>query len=167
MLRLVRTFSNLDSNREQFATASEDGSVRLFDARNLQHSTILYDDPKRRALNHIAWNKQEPYTIAIIPHGSMEVLMIDIRKLQIREAFAYNNHNAVINAMAWAPHSSIHHVTCGADSQALIWQTDRYPREEPILAYKATGEITNVKWSRTQSEWIAICFGNCVEVLRV
>lgn len=160
-------FSNLESAREQFATASEDGSVRLFDARNLQHSTILYDDPKKRPLNHIAWNKQDPFIIAILPHGSTEVLMIDIRKLQTRDSTTYNNHNSVINSMAWAPHSPIHICTVGIDNQALIWQTDRFPREEPILAYKAAGEICQVKWSKAQSEWISIVFGNSIEVLRV
>jgi len=160
-------FSNMESSREQFATASEGGSVRLFDARNLQHSTILYDDSRRRPLNHIAWNKKEPYTIAILPHGSTEVLMIDIRKLQIRDSITYNNHNSIINSMAWAPHSEIHICTVGIDHQALIWQTDRVPREEPILAYKAAGEIRQVKWSKAQSEWIAITFGNNIEVLRV
>lgn len=39
--------------------------------------------------------------------------------------------------------------------------------EDPILAYTAEGEINNVQWASTQPDWIAICYNNCLEILRV
>jgi WD repeat-containing protein 68 len=39
--------------------------------------------------------------------------------------------------------------------------------EDPILAYTADGEINQVQWSTTQPDWIAICFNNSLEILRV
>ena len=39
--------------------------------------------------------------------------------------------------------------------------------EVPILAYVAQNEINQVQWSVTQSDWIAICFKDNVEILRV
>ena len=50
-----------------------DGSVRLFDLRSLQHSTILYEDTEKRMLNHIAWNKREHTKLATVAHESFEV----------------------------------------------------------------------------------------------
>ncbi|TNN26107.1 DDB1- and CUL4-associated factor 7 [Liparis tanakae] len=39
--------------------------------------------------------------------------------------------------------------------------------EDPILAYTSEGEINNVQWASTQPDWIAICYNNCLEILRV
>ena len=55
------------------------------------------------------------------------------------------------------------------DHQALIWDIQQMPRaiEDPILAYTAAGEINQIQWSSTQPDWIAICYNNCLEILRV
>ena len=55
------------------------------------------------------------------------------------------------------------------DHQALIWDIQSMPRaiEDPILAYTAAGEINQIQWSSTQPDWIAICYNNCLEILRV
>ena len=55
------------------------------------------------------------------------------------------------------------------DHQALIWDIQQMPRaiEDPILAYTAGGEINQIQWSSTQPDWIAICYNNCLEILRV
>lgn len=55
------------------------------------------------------------------------------------------------------------------DRQALIWDIQPMPQpiEVPILAYVAEGEINQVQWSSTQSDWIAICYRDNVEILRV
>jgi len=57
----------------------------------------------------------------------------------------------------------------GDDRQALIWDIQQMPKaiEDPILAYTADGEINQVQWSTTQPDWIAICFNNSLEILRV
>ncbi|VDP14159.1 unnamed protein product [Soboliphyme baturini] len=39
--------------------------------------------------------------------------------------------------------------------------------EDPILAYRASSEINQVHWANSQPDWIAICFNNCLEILRV
>lgn len=55
------------------------------------------------------------------------------------------------------------------DHQALIWDIQQMPRaiEDPILAYTAEGEINQIQWATTQPDWIAICYNNCLEILRV
>lgn len=68
-----------------------------------------------------------------------------------------------------APYSPIHVCTAGEDRQALIWDLSRIPAaiEEPILAYGAAGEINNVQWSSAFPDWIAICYNNTLEILKV
>ena len=39
-----------------FATVGEDGSVRLFDTRELRNSNIVYESESRIPLTHVKWN---------------------------------------------------------------------------------------------------------------
>ncbi|KAL7073485.1 hypothetical protein ACQ4LE_007027 [Meloidogyne hapla] len=160
-------FARLDNGgRDQFATAGADGSVRLFDLRSLQHSTILYEDPEKRMLNHIAWNKREHTKLATVAHESFEVVILDIR-VPCRPLARFGNHRGFINGIAWAPHSTVHITTAGSDRQALIWQMNHFNRDEPILAYTAEGEINQIHWSNNFHQWISICFNKNMEILRV
>jgi WD repeat-containing protein 68 len=38
---------------------------------------------------------------------------------------------------------------------------------DPILAYRAEAEINQVQWSKSQPDWIAICFNKTLQILRV
>lgn len=38
---------------------------------------------------------------------------------------------------------------------------------DPILAYSAGAEVNQLQWSATQPDWVAICFGNKTQILRV
>lgn len=49
-----------------FASAGEDGSVRHFDLRDLEHSTIIYESEDQSPLLRVAWNKVDPNYLATI-----------------------------------------------------------------------------------------------------
>jgi WD repeat-containing protein 68 len=38
---------------------------------------------------------------------------------------------------------------------------------DPILAYRAEAEVNQVQWSKSQPDWIAICFNKTLQILRV
>ena len=56
-----------------FVCAGADGSVRMFDLRHLEHSTIIYEDPQHHPLLRLAWNKQDPNYLATMAMDAMEV----------------------------------------------------------------------------------------------
>ena len=99
---------------------------------------------------------------------SNEIIILDVR-VPCAPVARLSNHRACVNGIAWAPHSSCHICTAGDDRQALIWDIQQIPRpiDDPILAYTADGEINQVQWSSTLPDWIAICYGSCLEILRV
>ncbi|CAM6088722.1 unnamed protein product [Calypogeia fissa] len=154
-----------------FASVSADGSVRVFDLRDKEHSTIIYENPENTPLLRLGWNKQDPRYMATIVMDSAKVIVLDIRfpTLPVAEL---QRHQACVNAVAWAPHSSCHICTAGDDSQALIWDlsTMTTPVEgglDPILAYTAGAEINQLQWSSTQPDWVAIAFAKKLQILRV
>lgn len=155
-----------------FASVSADGSVRVFDLRDKEHSTIIYESSQPETpLLRLGWNKQDPRYMATILMDSSKVVVLDIRYPTLPVA-ELRRHQAPVNALAWAPHSSCHICTAGDDSQALIWDlsTMSQPMDsslDPILAYSAGAEINQLQWSTSQPEWVAVAFSNKLQILRV
>eukprot|EP01113_Clastostelium_recurvatum_P045757 TRINITY_DN7912_c0_g1_i1.p1 TRINITY_DN7912_c0_g1~~TRINITY_DN7912_c0_g1_i1.p1 ORF type:complete len:327 (+),score=82.95 TRINITY_DN7912_c0_g1_i1:126-1106(+) len=151
-----------------FASVGADGSVRMFDLRHLEHSTIIYETPGMQPLLRLAWNKQDHNYLAAMPMDSQKVIILDIRVPSIPAA-ELQGHGAALNSLAWAPHSSCHICTAGDDRQALIWDLSNMPKpvDEPILAYQAEAEVNQLQWSLLQPDWISIAFGQKVQILRV
>ncbi|CAJ0582288.1 unnamed protein product, partial [Mesorhabditis spiculigera] len=161
-------FSKMNNGRDIFATVGADGSARMFDLRNLEHSTIIYEDQERNQLMRLAWNKQNQQHLALFAKDSTEVLILDMR-VPCQPMARLRNHQGAVNGVAWAPHSGQHICTAGDDNQALIWDVSALPRvvEDPILAYQAGGEVSQVHWGSVHNNWICICFNKTLEILRV
>lgn len=103
-----------------FASVGADGSVRLFDQRNLDHSTIIYETTPSAPLLRMAWNKVNSNYIATFALDTPGCIVLDIRKPSIAlTAMVYNE--SCINSLQWSPKNS-NHLLCGTeDGEALIW----------------------------------------------
>jgi WD repeat-containing protein 68 len=115
-----------------FASVGADGSIRMFDLRSLEHSTIVYESPETSPgtiapLIRLAWNKQDPNYLATVTMDSSKVIILDIR-VPSMPAAVLEGHTHCVNALSWAPHSSCHICTAADDSQALIWDLAQMPK---------------------------------------
>ncbi|KAH6568580.1 hypothetical protein BASA50_001209 [Batrachochytrium salamandrivorans] len=168
-----------------FASVGADGSVRMFDLRALDHSTIIYETPAPSSapssegskgstgsgsLLRISWNKQDPSYLATFQQDSNSVLILDVRVPAI-PVTELRGHTASISSIGWAPHSSGHICTAGEDGQALVWDISQMPKQkyvrEPLLAYSAGSEINNMSWSAVSPDWVAISHKDTIQALRV
>ncbi|CAN1812751.1 Protein TRANSPARENT TESTA GLABRA 1 [Linum perenne] len=153
-----------------FSSVSADGSVRIFDLRDKEHSTIIYESPlPDTPLLRLAWNKQDLRYMATILMDSNKVVILDIRSPTMPVA-ELERHQGCVNAIAWAPQSNNHICSAGDDSLALIWElpTVAGPNGiDPISMYTAHSEINQLQWSSAQPDWIAIAFSNKMQLLKV
>ncbi|KAF7816618.1 protein TRANSPARENT TESTA GLABRA 1-like [Senna tora] len=153
-----------------FASVSADGSVRIFDLRDKEHSTIIYESPQPDTpLLRLAWNKQDLRYMATILMDSNRIVILDIRSPTMPVA-ELERHRSSVNAIAWAPQSYRHICSAGDDSQALIWElpTVAGPNGiDPMSMYSAATEINQLQWSAAQPDWIAIAFANKMQLLKV
>ncbi|KDD75065.1 hypothetical protein H632_c893p0, partial [Helicosporidium sp. ATCC 50920] len=157
-----------------FASVSADGSVRVFDLRDKEHSTITYESPRAQPLMRLGWNRQDPRYMATIAIDSPRVIVLDVRFPSVPFAELARHHGAV-NTLAWAPHSTCHVCTAGDDCQALIWDlkplsATAVPLEaslDPIMAYNAGAEVHQLHWSSSQPDWVAVAFNNKAQILQV
>lgn len=99
----------------------------MFDLRSLEHSTIIYDDPEHSPLLRLAWNKQDDHYLATLKMDDQEVIILDHRNPCIPVS-VLSAHDAELNGMAWAPHSSCHICTVSDDKKALIWDIQDIPK---------------------------------------
>lgn len=155
-------------HRDIFATVGADGSLRMFDLRALEHSTIMYETPQSTPLLRVSWNRLDSNYCATFAAESNQTLIIDIRMPACAVA-QLGGHVASVNGAVWAPHSAAHLCTAGDDYQALIWDLSVLPRpvEDPILAYAAEAEINQLIWSPSMHDWVTIAFDTKMQILRV
>ena len=163
-------------SKDVFATVGADGSLRMFDLRSLEHSTIMYDTPGGVPLLRLAWNPLDQNYIATFAMAGTgddkgappRTVLLDIRMPSAPVA-EIGGHQAAVNGCAWAPHSAAHLCTIGDDCQALIWDLSAIPKpvEDPILAYQAEAEVNALVWSPALPEWVAIAYDAKVQMLKV
>ena len=111
---------------------------------------------------------QDPNYMATFMVDSRRTVILDIRVPSLPVA-ELGGHLGCVNATAWAPHSTCHICTAGDDSQALIWDLSAMPNrpvDDPILAYKADGEINNLQWSASQPDWVSIAFKDKLQICK-
>jgi WD repeat-containing protein 68 len=150
-----------------FATAGGDGSIRQFDLRNLESSTVLYEKPDVSACLRLAWNKNEPNYLATITLDSSSIVVLDVRHAAV-PVYTLNGHNSCVNALAWSPIDGSHLTTGADDHQAFLWDIQQSLASiEPTFVYSTDSEINNVAWSYANPEWIAISKSKDVDILRI
>ncbi|MBW0482298.1 hypothetical protein O181_022013 [Austropuccinia psidii MF-1] len=129
------------ASREIFASVGADGSVRLFDLRSLDHSTILYEaqaGPLQAGRNGISsssispavpnptapllrlkFNPIDPNYIAVSSALGTEVQVLDVRAPGV-PVVELRAHQAPVNGLSWSGDGNIIG-TCGDDCQVLVW----------------------------------------------
>ncbi|ORZ29445.1 WD40-repeat-containing domain protein [Catenaria anguillulae PL171] len=103
-----------------FASVGADGSVRLFDLRALEHSTIIYEHPQSAPLLRVAWNRQDPNYLAVVAYESHSIHILDVRVPSVAVA-ELAGHTTCVNAVAWHPKNSGYLMSAGDDGRVLVW----------------------------------------------
>ncbi|GAT97332.1 transcription initiation factor tfIId subunittaf73 putative [Entamoeba histolytica] len=136
------------ANPDIFGTVGGDGSLRMFDLRSLEHSTILYESQGLVPLLRLQWNKFDPNFIATFAMDSDKVIIIDVRQPAIPYTQLKVHRNSV-NAISWAPNKATQLCSASDDHKALIW--DIAPVAEgadpQVLQYEAEAEVNNIVWA--------------------
>ena len=82
-----------------FASCGEDGSVRIFDIKNLQQSSIIYERTDKNPLIRVEWDLNDLNLLAVISLEGKSVQLLDIRNAN--KPVGEMNHEGVVNGLAW------------------------------------------------------------------
>ncbi|KAL5545793.1 hypothetical protein UlMin_005480 [Ulmus minor] len=157
-----------------FASVSGDGSVRVFDLRDKERSTIIYENSTQGCpLLRLEWNKFDPRFMATFAMDSNKVVILDIR-FPTTPLMELCKHKGSVNAISWSPRIGRQLCSVGDDSRALIWDVvgpgfrpEGGADMEPEMWFGSTAEINQVRWSPVDLDWIAISLSNKLQLLKV
>ncbi|KAI8389252.1 WD40-repeat-containing domain protein [Blakeslea trispora] len=134
---------------DTFASVGADGSVRLFDLRSLEHSTILYEaQPSPNHHHHrsssshangagqgetggtvpllrLQFSRMNSNLLATFHMDSSIVEILDIRYPSAPVAELNKSHSGSINCLSWSPTEQGQIATGGDDSQVLVWNINQ------------------------------------------
>lgn len=108
-----------------FASCSADGSVRIFDLRNLEQSTIIYEsadsnaDGSTEKLVRLACSSYNANQVAVLAEDSRAVRILDLRNVGV-PLYTLEHHSAPVNAIGWHPTKNML-LTGGDDCQVLVY----------------------------------------------
>ncbi|WWC63796.1 uncharacterized protein I303_106401 [Kwoniella dejecticola CBS 10117] len=151
--RAVYDLSWLPDSSDIFVSVGADGSLRAFDLRQLEHSTILYESSKDTPLARIAFSKKEQHMMACFGLDDNKVLVLDMRSPG-QPVAELVGHTAPLGGLAWgAPGRGDSTgggwiASCGDDSQLLLYDlTQPLPESRP----PSTKPTNSHQTSRTNS----------------
>lgn len=167
----------LHQSTDIFASVSNDGSMRVFDLRLLEHSTIIYEPLLPASVTATHYNPQallklltsnvDQHHLATVGVNLNQVLIIDMRMpgvpVMTLDGLFGGASNAAINLIKWHTLSN-RLLTGGDDCQALVWDCSTGVAtngivDTPILAYEEDLEVNNVCWRRNAGDWMGVVSG--------
>ena len=159
---------SLGPDEFSFMSTGADGSVRLFDSRNPNSSSIIFETRDKSPMTRLKWNLVNPNFILNVIVDKNEIYILDQRKLNAPYGILKVHTNVVNNAI-WAPQSNSNLISVSDDKSALLWDIycDSEKPEEYIMKYEAENEIENVAWGEITHNWIGIIDENQAEILRI
>jgi len=95
---------SFSSGVDCFASAGADGSIRQFDMRSLEHSTIVYESKEQIPFVRVSWNRDSTYYLACIMMNNNRVFIMDTR-YPVSPILELSGHSDYVNSIAWAPNS--------------------------------------------------------------
>ena len=159
---------SLGQDEYTFMSTGADGSVRLFDSRQANSSSIIFETRDESAMTRLKWNLVNPNFILTVIVDKNEIYILDQRKLTSPYGILKVHTNVVNNAI-WAPQSNTNLISVSDDKSALLWDIycDSDQPEEYIMKYEAENENENVARGDVTQNWIGIIDGNQAEILRI
>ena len=146
-------------NPSIFASVSEDGSLRIFDTRDLDHSTIAYEDSN--PLIRLAWNQGNANLVACTVCDSSEILIFDMRKAGQISTRLLSGSNGAVNAIAWNPKNSACIAAGLANGACVSVKTSGEAKERQFDC-----GVVNVQWT-SDGKSIAAVHDNNVSLINV
>lgn len=116
------------------------------------------------ALNGVVWAPHSPNHICTIADDKQALIWDITTKSPVRTGYLYLYLYCTCHSSY--PHPSLlYRITTIAflSLPDLIVQII----EDPILAFAAEGEINQLQWDASHEDWVAICFHQSVQLLKV
>ena len=152
------------NDENTFISGGADGTVRLFDLRNLDHSTIIYEN--EGCINKLAMNLQVPNLIVALCLEKNVIYIFDSRMNSNVVMDEINLHKEPVTGCIWAPDNPTQLCSVSEDCNVIISNIGNELTQNNNVSYTAPAPINNVDWCKKFPGWIGITFQDRVQLLR-
>jgi WD repeat-containing protein 68 len=152
------------NDENTFISGGADGTVRLFDLRNLDHSTIIHEN--EGCINKLAMNLQVPNYIVALCLDKNAIYIFDSRMNSNVVMDEINLHKEPVTGCIWAPDNPAQLCSVSEDCNVIISNIGNELAQNNNVSYTAPAPINNVDWCKNFPEWIGITFQDRVQLLR-
>ncbi|KAI0239376.1 hypothetical protein L0F63_003716 [Massospora cicadina] len=149
-----------------FGSAGEDGSVRLFDLRCLDQSTILFESSSSSPLLRLRFNRSDSNYLAVIEMDSLPAVVLDVRMPGVQVA-CLSGHTSPPRALSWHPLSRNHLITGGDDGFVYLWDLNKTAKSSgfqftatPEMSFNLTTPVHNLAWSMDERKRCYLAIGS-------
>ena len=155
------------NDENTFISGGADGSVRLFDLRSLNHSTIIYESKGSIPINKLALNLRTSNLIAALSLDNNIIYIFDSRANTNVSLDELKLHKDPVTGIVWAPDNPTQLCSVSEDNSVVISSVhNEQMLPNTNVSYTAPYPINNVDWCKSFPEWIGITFKNKVQLLR-
>ncbi|KII92490.1 hypothetical protein PLICRDRAFT_102733 [Plicaturopsis crispa FD-325 SS-3] len=154
----------LPGSTDIFVSVGADGSLRAFDLRSLEHSTILYETPAPKnvpppsaspsasarpptsPLLRIAFNPSDSNYMSTFHIDSSDIQILDMRSPG-QPVMELRGHRAQINALGWGSAENPLLATAGDDCQVMLWDLANFTQnaQSPRINQRLNSPRPDVK----------------------
>ena len=130
-------------------SASQDGTVRLWDLRMMEHNSMFCSsrttyNGRSDSVRHAKWSPTDTWTFAFCTDSGI------IQKWDIRNnsthLMKFAAHYETCNSIAWHPDGK-HLVSAGKDQDVNVWNMQgEGHRQRPVFTLKAPYPVQTVRW---------------------
>ena len=164
----VFDFAFSPSTPDKFISAGADGSMRLFDLRALEHSTILLEEFNGLPLMRVYWNMLDDNFVATFAQDSSTVCIVDLRQpgkclASLKGPFA---HSTDLTSLAWSPIQSNVLVSADEDGMMMMWDLVESV-EKPVLFKQMKKSVSYLKWSPIYPHSLLVSNGNRLDTVSI
>lgn len=149
------------NNDNVFVTCGADSSLRLFDIRDLDNLSILFEANETSALTRLSINPYNDTYILAVPADKPYFYLIDCRDTTC-PAEIIQKHISIINSVKWSSEIENHFLSSSDDKNLFIWDLSKiHTKESKYQFTDGKNPINNADWKQGL---VAI---NCYDTLRV
>lgn len=159
---------------DTFVSVGADGSMRLFDVRSLDHSTIVYESPENRSLLRVNWNFTDPHYLSTFAINSSKAIIMDVRMPSVPASeLKLPSSNSEIVDIKWSPENPAHILVADRYSNLYIWDlagNDAGTIDNPI-SFRANNSddssIQQIVWPHRSPQWLGVASQNHVSIMHI